>query len=197
MVDPAYLNADTGVLTDGAAWVAMHSIPVPSAVSAIEFDMGNWTGIKAPSQYVNLVVVMVAQDGVTGQATGEIALKINDNSNNNDYDLVLFSGDGGGSFASTRPTASRIVAEVPSYHDTATKFGGAVMWFHDINSAKYKTVLIRCAADRDGAGVSQMRYITWAKTDPIEILRFGATENGIAAGSRFDLYGVLPRMVTR
>lgn len=196
MVDPAYLNADTGVLTDGAAWVAMHSIPVPSAVSAIEFGMGNWTGIQAPSQYVNLVVVMSAQDGVTGQATGEIALKINDNSNNNDYHQQLFSGDGS-SCAASEPTASRIVAEVPSYHNTAYKFGGTIMYFHDHNSGKYKTVLCKVAADRDGGGVVQQRLITWLKTDPIETLYFGATENGIAAGSRFDLYGLLPRMVTR
>ena len=71
------------------------------------------------------------------------------------------------------------------------------MWFHDINSAKYKTVLIRGAADRDGAGVVQSRFITWANTDPIEMLRFGATELNLAAGCQFDLYGLLPRMVTR
>jgi len=197
MADPAYLDADTGVLTDGAAWVALASQDISSSISAFEWDMGNWTGTKAPSQYVNLVVVMAAQDGVTSQATGEISLKINDDGSNSNYDQLLFSGDGGGSFASTRPAASRIVAEVPAYHNTANKFGGAVMWFHDINSAKYKTVLIRVAADRDGAGVVQSRFITWSKTEPIEILRFGATENGLAAGSQFDLYGLLPRMVTR
>ena len=194
MADSSYIV--NGVLTDPEAWVALASTTVTgSPVAAVEWTSPDDGSSLDWSQFMDLVVIMYAQDGVTTQATGEISLKINDNGTNSNYKQQLLSGDGSSAAAST-PAASRIVAEVPAVDSGGTTiFGSSVIHFFDINSGKYKSVLCQNAADRDGGGVVAIRAITFKNQAPISQLRFGATELNIAVGSRLDLLGVLPRMV--
>ena len=195
MADPSYIV--DGVLTDGEAWVALASTTVAgSPVASVEYESPDDGSSLDWCQFMDLVVIMYIQDGVTSQATGEISLKINDNGTNANYKQQLLSGNGS-SAAASNPAASRIVAEVPAVDSGGTTiFGSSVIYFFDINSGKYKSVLCQNAADRDGAGTVAIRSIAFTgDQEAISMLRFGATELNIAVGSKIDLFGVLPRMV--
>ena len=73
----------------------------------------------------------------------------------------------------------------------ADYYGCAITTFGDINSGRYKTGQTVGGADVNGSGAVGQVVTTWRDTDAvtsIEIVDSGGTN--IAAGSRFDLYGL-------
>ena len=69
--------------------------------------------------------------------------------------------------------------------------------FFDVNSGKFKSVITNTASDRDGAGQVSTTGNLWLSQAPITSIVFSDLNGAnITADSRFDLFGVLPRMVT-
>tara|TARA_R100001530_G_scaffold45575_1_gene34348 strand:+ start:62 stop:496 length:435 start_codon:yes stop_codon:yes gene_type:complete len=67
----------------------------------------------------------------------------------------------------------------------------------DINSGKHKSAQVQVANDMNGSGYVALMGNTWknqAAITEIDLVDYGG--DNIAAGSRFDLFGILPRMVT-
>jgi hypothetical protein len=78
-------------------------------------------------------------------------------------------------------------------------FTAIVMNFFDVNSGKYKSAVATMANDIDSAveaSYAGMATSTWKSQAPITSIQFGMTIGpNVAAGSKFSLFGVLPRMV--
>jgi hypothetical protein len=71
-----------------------------------------------------------------------------------------------------------------------------VVHLFDINSGKYKSALSQSAADTDGSGYVSLDATTWLSQAPITEIDIKLNNvNNILAASRFDLFGILPRMV--
>ncbi|SVC62025.1 uncharacterized protein METZ01_LOCUS314879, partial [marine metagenome] len=78
---------------------------------------------------------------------------------------------------------------------TANVFGAYIIQLFDINSGKKTSVLCQGACDMDGSGninVFAGSFMSHAPVTVIDLL----DDSGFVAGSRFDLFGILPRMVS-
>ena len=193
MADPAYIV--DGVLTDGEAWVGIATTTLASDAATVTFtstddgQVGDW------SQYMDLVLICYAQTASTGTAYSYFDTYLNNDTTTGNYDRQRFEGDGSSVTAATS-TAFRI--PVANVNLGTNVFGAAVVHFFDINSGKYKSTLFQAAQDGDGSGYLKAGAVTWKNQSPItEIDLVGWQGNyDIKAGSRIDLFGVLPRMVS-
>jgi hypothetical protein len=73
-----------------------------------------------------------------------------------------------------------------------------IMHLSDVNSGKFKGVLVEMANDI-GTGVEAssvgISVSQWESLAPITSIVFGMNTGDVAAASMFSLFGVLPRMV--
>ena len=198
MADPAYIV--DGVLTDGEAWVAVDSDVLTGTATSITWtstddgQVGDW------SQYMDLVVICyVRTDG-----TGNSYVKLGVNNLTTDlWNTQELQGDGASVVASSNAAytynfigkAASAISGTP-----ADGFAAIVCHLFDVNSGKYKSLLSQGAADMDTTDADESRVslytATWAAQAPISRIDlgiFGGTN--FVAGCRFDLFGVLPRMV--
>jgi len=192
MADPAYIVG--GVLTDGEAWVAVASATIAGAAANVTFtstddgQVGDW------SQYMDLFIVCYKRAG--SGSGGFTYITLNGDSSAL-YDNQYLQGDGSGvSAGQAGGTGAWLWRETLS-GDTANEFDCGTAHFFDINSGKYKSIISTSAQDTNGAGYAAVYANTYRSTAPItsiEIPPYGGT--GWAIGSRFDLFGILPRMVS-
>ena len=205
MADPAYIV--DGVLTDGEAWVAVDSDVLTGTATSITWtstddgQVGDW------SQYMDMVIVCyVRTDGAYGSY-----VKLGFNNLTTDlFDTQELQGDGATAVATANGEYTyNFIGKAPSTEvGDAETFGTIVCSVLDINASKYKNVLSMGAADMDTATADRSRIsiysATWGaggataldKHGPItrmDLGIFGGTN--FVAGCRFDLFGVLPRMV--
>lgn len=201
MAVPDYIEA--GTLTDGEAWVAIE-VSEPSGAD-VAFTPG--TGTQNWSQYQDLVIIAYLQ--IVGSASGGYGeFKINFN---NDTTANMYRNQNMYSYASTTSASPYLAARGHlGYVSSATAspgantFSMAIINIFDINAAKEKVVTCQCAADYAGgssiSGWTGLNTITYGRSggqDPItEIDLANSAGTGWSSGSRFDLFGVLPRMVS-
>ena len=193
MADPAYLV--DGVLTDGEAWVgiAHASLSLPATqVTWTSTDDGQ-TGDF--SQYMDLVIVTYSR-GDGAAVNGTIQLELNGDSGAN-YAKQIIRGDGADDYAASGTGLNYWDSgEVPCGGASANIFGASVIHLFDINSGKYKSMISNSAADTDGAGYVTLYAATWLSQAAVtEIDLFPRYATNWVAGTVFDLFGVLPRMV--
>jgi len=195
MADPAYIDAD-GVLTDGEAWV-----PIAHASLSLPASQVTWTSTNDGqtgdfSQYMDLVVVSYVRSTATSYNDDYLGLRINGISDINTYNIQEFRGTGASIVASQWTNQYILAGRVPDGNAAAKTFGASVCTLSDINSGKYKVGLAQFAGDRDGAGTAGMAATTAKITAPIaSIYLYFVSSGNLAAGSKFSLFGVLPRMV--
>ena len=146
---------------------------------------------------MDLVVIAYTRFS-TGGAEGTLICEPNsDTYGSSNYEAQVFSGNGSTVLAAAWGGYMFMAYETPAATATANAYGASILNIFDINSGKYKSAVSQNAADRDGAGRAGMGAITWLKQEPITATHFRGTSNQtFAAGSRIDLFGVLPRMVT-
>jgi len=207
MADPSYIV--DGVLTDPEAWVALNSFTVAgSADASITFTSGyndaaaDVGGVQAWDQYMDLVLICYTQlyGASYGANNAACGCKINDGSTATTYTQTL-TGDGSSASANLETfTDGRFRWNDGSADGTlATEvFSASIVQFFDINSGKYKSVFAQNANDFNGAGTVDIRAITWMEQAPISSLvlySWSGSIDGWSIGTRFDLFGVLPRMV--
>ncbi len=209
MADPAYIDPATGVLTDGEAWVALNSFTVVgSADASITFTSGyndaaaDVGGVQAWDQYMDLVLICYTQlyGASYGSNNASCGCKINGGSTASTSNQT-FVGNGTAASANLETfTDGRFRwNDCAADGSTATEvFSASIVQFFDINSGKYKSVFAQNANDYDGAGTSNIRAITWMEQAPIsslDLYSWSGSIDGWSIGTRFDLFGVLPRMV--
>jgi hypothetical protein len=64
----------------------------------------------------------------------------------------------------------------------------------DINSGKHKSCLTQNAQDSNGDGQAALDASTWRSQEAITEIDITASAD-LVAGSKFSLFGILPRMV--
>ncbi len=194
MALPAYIDASTGAITDGEAWVGLATTTLGSDTGTVTFtstddgQVGDW------SQYMDLVLICYAQTADTSAAHSYLDTYLNNDTTVGNYARQRLEGDGS-SVTAALSTAFRL--PVANVNLGANVFGAAVTHFFDINSGKYKSALFSAAADGDGSGHIKMGAVTWknqAAITEIDLVGWQGTYD-IKAGSMLSLFGVLPRMV--
>jgi len=192
MADPAYIV--DGVLTDGEAWVPIATIDVTgTSTTTITFTSTDDGHVGDFSQYMDLFMVGYAS-GIYGFDTSlYLRYQLNNDTGSN-YVYQDLDGDGSNATASTG--SSNNFGWLPTSNATNV-FAAYTGQFFDINSGKYKSVIAQTAMDGNGAG-NRVRLLasTWKSQAPITEIDF-YEPNGFAfvAGSKFSLFGILPRMV--
>jgi len=190
---PAYIV--DGVLTDGEAWVPLITNVLTSDAQPITFQSS--TGANDWSQYMDLVVVSYARSVHAGVSDREMCMQLNNDTGSN-YDTQKLRGYGSGINASSATGSVRFtVGQNTAATAGANIFAVTITNLFDINSGKYKSILSQTACDKDGSGATEMWGGTWKSQAPItEIDLFGQSAADLLTGSRFDLFGILPRMVS-
>jgi len=195
MADPAYIV--DGVLTDGEAWVGVASTTLGSDAASVTFtstddgQVGDW------SQYMDLVLVCYYR---TTFASVNVNLTLNFNNASTDFSYQILRGNGSAASAVSGTTNGRWdPAEGAGASATANVFASAVIHTFDVNSGKYKPSIARGASGDHSStnSYTTLHASTWKSQAAIsEIDLWSRTGGSLASGSRFDLFGVLPRMVS-
>ena len=191
MADPSYIVDN--VLTDGEAWVALASETLGGATALVTFtstddgQVGDW------SQYMDLVIIGYSRID-TAYVYGWIGVNLNNDTGSN-YVQQWFYGDGASATAVVQSGTLWYMGSMGGGAG-ANEFGVDVFHILDINSGKYKTSLGQRAADSDGDGYASLQGGTWKSQAAVSEIDLTHADGGdMDAGSRFDLFGVLPRMV--
>lgn len=193
---PDYL--DGGVLTDSEAWVAIASATSDGSTALITFTSG--TGKANFSQYMDFVLVSYMKS--TGSGT-YATMQFNNNTNTMYYYQYGYSNGTGGSSGLLAGRGAVANANVCWYpvSSNADIFGSSIVRIYDVNSGKNKSWVFQGAANDDtnaATGYCIMEAGTLQRSMPAitEIDIKDAGNSNLAAGTRVDLFGILPRMVT-
>lgn len=199
---PAYINAADNVLTDGEAWVPLSTTVLTGAVNS--FTLESSTGANDWSQYMDLVLIINARNDygdVANAPAFTITARFNDDGGTN-YPWQRFYSNGSTAVAQSIPnTVGAHVGYATAIND-ADVFNGSIAYFSDINSGKYKSIFSQSAnATNDSSYNSEYTVgVTWenvaAITKMVIYSDSGSGSYDFCADSRFDLFGILPRMVT-
>tara|TARA_R110000824_G_C15079186_1_gene664224 strand:- start:368 stop:961 length:594 start_codon:yes stop_codon:yes gene_type:complete len=189
---PAYMV--DGVLTDGEAWVALQT-HVVSGGSTAAITMQSTTGANDWSQYMDLMLISYGRNG-DGSAS-VMKMNLNNDTTANYLKQQLY-GDGSSATAATSSTNTYLdFFWYPPSATAANVVACSITTLSDINSGKYKSAQVKIANDMNGSGYVAVVANVWknqAAITEIDLVDFSG--DNIAAGTRFDLFGILPRMVT-
>ena len=195
MADPAYIV--DGVLTDGEAWVGVASHDFTGSETSLTLTSTDDGQVGDFSQYMDLVAITYIRFSSGGAVEGTFICEPNgDTYDGTNYPTQILSGNGSAVLAGAWNGYMAVGYEVPGQTATANAYAASILNLFDVNSGKYKSAVSQNAADRDGAGRAGIVACTWLNQGPVTSLKFRGTSNQtFAAGSRIDLFGVLPRMV--
>ena len=195
MADPAYIV--DGVLTDGEAWVGIAHASLSLPATQVTWTSTNDGQTGDFSQYMDLVIVTYGR-GDGAAVNGNTMLELNNDSGAN-YVKQVLRGDGSSVYAASGTGLTYWDSgEVPLGGATANVFGASVIHLFDINSGKYKSMLSNSASGdhTDTNSYVTLYAATWTSQAAVtEIDLFPRGASNWVAGSVFDLFGVLPRMV--
>ena len=188
---PAYMV--DGTLTDGEAWVALQTVVIEGS-STGTVTMQSTTGANDWSQYQDLVMISYGRNG-DGSAS---VMKMNfNNDTGSNYTWQRLYTNGAAISADSGTQSYLDFFWYPPSATAANVVACSVTTLFDINSGKQKSAQVQIANDMDGSGYVAILNCAWKNQSSItEIDLVDYSGDNIAAGSRFDLFGVLPRMVT-
>ena len=195
MADPSYIDDDSALL-DGEAWVGIGSTTLSSNTAVVTYTTG--TGTANWSQYLDLILISHARSSYNG--TGDsLKVRCNNDAGNN-YSMIRMIGYGNGSKLSASYTfdaeTSLPHGNIPAADSLTNAFAVSISHFSDINSGKYTTNSVRYAADEDHNNSEVGVYGNmWREISVLTELDI-FTNGDLLAGSRFQLFGLLPRMVS-
>ena len=213
MADPSYIGTD-GTLTDGEAWVALNSQICTSRASSITWktcynDSGQDVGgVNDWSQYLDLVILGHYR-GSASSVNGNLNIKTYyDATASSAIDFaqcttnqVLRTGTSTGvsSYAQGRTSATWDAGEMTGAGTSHSDgMSSCMMTLSDINSGKMKNVICIGGA---GDNTDQNSYVWFHGAsiqvlDPIRALTLWTRNlSQFEVDTRFDLFGILPRMV--
>jgi len=189
-----------GVLTEPEPWVPLQTI-VAANDTTTSLTLSSSTGANDWSQYTDLVIFVSAQIKDTGSGMNYLRLGVNNDTNaSTSYDILITSANGS-SVSVSRTTNPNYAPICPNDSDgglTANMFNANVGRFFDINSGKFKSYQSFTAIDKNNVVNMKVdqRWGVWLNQDPITSLVFYEANNfPFKQDTRFDLWGVLPKMI--
>jgi len=196
MADPAYIDPDTNVLTDGEAWVGLATTTLGSDTAVVTFTSPDNGSSTDWSQFMDLVLVIYARTVGAGSTDRQMNMQLNNDTGSN-YNAQNLRSNGSAAASSATVDGPRFeIGQNPSTNADANIFGATVTHLFDINSGKYKSGVSQTACDLNGSGAVYQWGLTWASSAPItEIDLYDLYGSDLLTGSMFSLFGVLPRMV--
>ena len=196
-----------GTLTDGEAWVpcATH---VETGTGTVNVTLSSTTGCNNWSQYQDLVLIAsIRSEYATGVNLPQIFF--NGDTTDDHYRRQALRDDGGATMAFEQQNSYCITC--PDDGGLANTFGTTFMRIHDLNGGYCKTLATQSAhCDNNTSAGTTMTTMIWGNPDSADVyygvgdiqkaitsITFQASTGaaGWKAGSRFDIFGVLPRMV--
>jgi len=190
---PAYMV--DGVLTDGEAWVPL-ATHVVSGGSTATITFTSSTGANDWSQYMDLRLVSNGRQGDGG--TGMVMkMNLNNDTGANYSFQSLYAPTSGSTPVAAVSTTSTYMDFFwyPPSGTAANVIASSITTLFDINSGKYKNTTVQMVDDMIGSGYVALVSGTWRNQSAItEIDLIDYNGHNIAADSRFDLFGLLPRM---
>lgn len=199
---PAYVV--DGTLTDGEAWVACATyVETGSGVTSVTFSSS--TGCNNWSQYQDLVLISSMRSEYNGVVIGG-TLSFNGDTTSAHYVHQSIRDDGGAAFAYEQQSNSYLI--LLGATALANTFVSNLSRIHDINGGYCKTLSSQNANNDNNTtwGVT-LNTSCWGNPASADVyygvgeiqkaitsITIGTTA-GFQAGTRFDLFGVLPRMV--
>lgn len=200
MADPPYLDTATGEITDGEAWVFVQTQEVTTGtITEIDFTSGE--GTEEFSQYQDMAIIGSFQFNHTGAGDDWGPLQ------------MTFNGVYGGyparanrSFAirgswqagvTTSETNGRIALGygVNSQATASDAFNAIYIDLWRTGGGYYKNAMGIMCGDRDGNGYVSGNSGIVAMQEGIKIISLRAAGTYFTVNSRFDLFGILPRMI--
>ena len=197
MADPGYIV--DGVLTDGEAWVGLGTTTLGSDTASITFTSPDDGSSTDWSQFMDLMVIAyVATDRAA--VADLMVTRINSDTTAANYAYQYLMGDGSSATAGSATSGSRGVDSRSCSAASSTNiFSAITMAFSDVNSGKYKSVLVQTANDIDAVSWQNnvvLTAVTWKSQAPMTSLTFSPLSgSNLAAGTMISLFGILPRMV--
>ena len=181
-----------GVLTDGEAWVPLKTTILGSDTVGVTWTSS--TGANDWSQYMDLIVIGYSQSTTTANG---VIMQFNNDTTVANYEYQDFYSSGS-AYAQGSGTTKGFYLLWSDKHATQNNtYAAGIGRIYDINSGKYKMGIQRFADSRSASGYVGTEVSCWTKQEAIsEIDLIDYNGNAFAAGSRYDLFGVLPRMVT-
>jgi len=190
--DPAYMV--DGVLTDGEAWVPL-ATHVVSGGSTATITFTSSTGANDWSQYMDLRLI---SNGRNGDGTASV-MKMNlNNDTGANYSYQYLYAPTTGSTPTGGGSTTNTYMDFFWYPPSATAanvVASSITTLFDINSGKYKSGTMQMVNDMIGSGYVTLSTGVWRNQSAIteiDLIDYGG--GNIAADSRFDLFGLLPRM---
>ena len=196
-----YIDSATGVLTEGDPWVLVETFTCSSADTEVTFTSGtgstdykkNW------SQYADLILLI---NGRSDASRDEDYVRIKFENKASAYwvhgTYNLGSTFDAGKWVSAHGDCGRIKGGNSSTNER----GSLRIEMSDINSGKYKTVYSRWSQAQASTPGTGVYGFTWADTsdgmlsvEAISEIDVYLEHGDFATGTRFDLIGVLPRMI--
>ena len=195
---PAYLNETTGAITDGDAWVSICSAKITNDSGLTDVTFESTTGKNNWSQYQDLCLL-----GHLRVTDGGAQYHLNFNDSTSGYILQLMDqGATSGSGVTVRSYAEygggrgEATVRLANNATPAYTFTPAMTWFADINSAKQKVFWTQAGwAGYTPDGMVSIVNNRWESQDPITKIKIWTSGTAIADHSRFELYGILSRIV--
>ena len=183
---PAYIV--DGVLTDGEAWVALGTTTV-SGTSTDEVNFESSTGANDWSQYMNLFLI-----SYSNSEDAYLRIQLNDDTTSN-YIVQQWDGAPSPESASSYyATSNAVLGQSIIPTESTDIMTAGITTIYNINSGAHKTI----RSDIRTANTDVSMYgVRWQNQAPVTKVTFMMTTAGnFEAGSRFDVFGILPRMVT-
>ena len=198
MVLPAYIDASTGAITDGEAWVGIATTTLGSDTASITFTSTDDGQVGDFSQYMDLVVITYGRTADGGD-NSNIWMRFGTgggsvDTTNGNYKSEYMYGAGGSATANV--DAQPIVGILPADNLTdASIFGSMVSHLFDVNSGKFKSSVHLSACDVDADGYVWMQALKWKDQGAITSIQVISKNLGnLKDGTMISLFGILPRM---
>ena len=198
MANPGYIDLATGALSDGEAWIAIASDEPAGSVVNITFTSSTDGTVTDWCQYLDLFVLIYARSGRTGVQHEGMRSYVNDVNATDSYAYQAYDATqtGGTVSASSGQATDAHVGTFPGGSADSDIFGICTIRYFDINSSKRKGMQMVNGCDLNGQGEIRTGFRTYKGQEPITSLKY---QDGLPAnfpvGTRFHLFGLLPRMV--
>ena len=203
-------NGDTpdyivdGVLTDGEAWVPLITTTVDSGgaasitwASQIGSSAFKPNSVNNWSQYQDLIIISNCRnEGASNDYTLIVEPNADTYDSTKNLSQRIDTGQSSTSYAAWQGYMFMQIASAGG-GSTANTFTGSITTLYDINSGKWLVSDTLSSMERGGAGTvgfGQNAYKRTTGVSSLKIRNSGGVD--LAEGSRFDLFGVLPRMVS-
>lgn len=207
MADPSYIV--DGVL-DGAteAWVALNSKTCDSRATSVEWNTRyndanqNVGGVNEWSQYMDFYILCYCR-GSASSENGNLNLKVNSVDASDSHSKNVWRN------ATSSGTSTYSNSWYGNVWDAGEMVGGGTDHAHgmsamgiilsDVNSGKYKTAMCTGGGGDHTSPATSYSFLytcMFFTQEPIKKLTLSTRNlSQFETGSRFDLFGILPRMV--